>query len=301
MGKYAIKRESKYERIILPPDFAEIKSLYDYDLKVNKKFKEQINEFRRVLYTKLPHAQTALIDQNLSSLTIKDYTIIRRLFGFCYFVWMIEASFISSKNQINLYKNEKNVLFHELFHVCSTIKYDNFILTGFFQGSNDSDETIGMALNEGYTQVLLERYFIDEEESYEYETFVASIIEKIVGQKETEKAYFSADLYNLVKMVEKYESNHSFVSFLEVFDEISFNLKVRRYTNLIDDIIGVNRYLFNLYDQKLKSDLAQNKITSADYFELLNQMKENIKQMEDKMSSLIEELANDYYASKRLF
>ena len=86
-----------------------------------------------------------------------------RLYNFI-FGRTASGTYSVSKNIIRVYNNnELDCLFHELFHMSSTVvdKERNLIFTGFSQFSKKKNYFIGKGITEGYTQLLTERCFGD--------------------------------------------------------------------------------------------------------------------------------------------
>ena len=82
---------------------------------------------------------------------------------------------------------------------------------------------IGTGLNEGYTQVLNERYFYSKGTYIGcYSLFVrfASYLEVLVGQEKMESLYFKADLEGLIQELEKYASRDEVLRLIKDIDYI---------------------------------------------------------------------------------
>ena len=113
-------------------------------------------------------------------------------------------------------------LYHELLHMSSTIidKENNIAFSGFSQiGKNIP---IGVALDDGYTELLLYRMFDLNKEhiAYKYEVIISNLIEQIINQDKMSNLYFNANLYELVKELEKYNTKENIIKFLEDLDSV---------------------------------------------------------------------------------
>ena len=97
---------------------------------------------------------------------------------------------------------------HELFHLASSKR--NEFKTGFLIFDKDNYYLTG--LNEGYTDLMAERYF-DEEGYYEIEKDIAYLLEKIVTNKEMENFYYKADPDSLITKLKKYATIKEISSF----------------------------------------------------------------------------------------
>ena len=148
------------------------------------------------------------------------------------------CGYYPESNKILLIKdNVKDYhLYHELFHMLSTYRSDNTIYSGFSQGNRKTYVTIGDGLNEGYTQLLKERYFgIDDNESYFYmlQKHIAKHLEIIVGRRTMEKLYVNADLEGLVNQLEKYCNKEVILRFVNDVDYINKNIKDEKLNDYV--------------------------------------------------------------------
>lgn len=123
-------------------------------------------------------------------------------------------------NSMLLVEEDYNkVIYHKLFHVASSnFDMENRVsFLGFSQSRLEGGVNVGEPLNEGYTELMTNRYFFPSTESkyYKYEVRVARQIEEIVGQEKMEKLYLNANLYGLLKELEKYTSSDNIKIFLD--------------------------------------------------------------------------------------
>ncbi len=126
------------------------------------------------------------------------------------------------------------VIFHELIHMAGHGFSATHWICGFHQrkkamSKNDNEKIydIGIALDEGYVQLLTERYFSDKGIKRGYGLFVdvARYIEALVGRKKMESMYFKADLIGLVNCLSKYASRCEVLTLLVDLDYIYGALK----------------------------------------------------------------------------
>ena len=112
--------------------------------------------------------------------------------------------------------------FHELLHLSAIKKKLRFgvLRTGFERFSPPYDR-FGESLNEGYTELLTERYFITQRKPYYYEVDISSKLENLVGKNLMEKYYFNSDLKSIIKELEKFGNNVEF--FIRKFDSLYNN------------------------------------------------------------------------------
>lgn len=217
----------------------------------SKDIKNSVNYFIRKI-SKLNHCNLKFFYNNLSTLTINEY---------------IENSIFSpNTSNYNLKKNKiklinKSDLYHELFHVASSYynPYINSIAkSGFYFNG------VGDGINEGYTELLVRRYFKKDKDSYPIESKIAYNLELIVGEMKMEKLYFKADFDGLINELSKYMNKDKVIYYIKIIDLISMNIdynhKEQKYKDeLIENIKDVNLFLLNCYTNKLILDY-QNKL-----------------------------------------
>lgn len=202
----------------------------------------------------------------------------------------IEKTSFLSKIYPGLYDIKNNIIHltnnfefpHELNHMSSTFYDGENYYSGF------SQKGVGDGLNEGYTELLSERYF-NKKDSYPVETKIMSNLEKIIGRDKMEYFYYTADLYNLIKELEQYDSKENIRNFINCVDILS---------NLIDNYFGcrmynfilkkcmkkINLYLLKWYSLKQKRLMESNKITNKECYNNIYRYSKrliNFKNMED--------------------
>lgn len=88
-------------------------------------------------------------------------------------------------------------IFHELFHLASTIMGKRILYSGFFQMDMKTKRFIGLGLNEGFTTILDERYFGSDEKkevlgkSYYVLKYFVQMIEEAMSDNEYEDFLYS--------------------------------------------------------------------------------------------------------------
>lgn len=93
----------------------------------------------------------------------------------------------------------ENIIFHELFHMAS---YNRFKACGGFQ-----DFMLYRGINEGYTQLLSEKYFSFATNDYSVEKAIAKLLECIIDSTLIEKFYSTANPKGLLNEISKYNGN----------------------------------------------------------------------------------------------
>ncbi|MGN0974286.1 MAG: hypothetical protein ACI4OT_06035 [Bacilli bacterium] len=208
--------------------------------KNKKRFKEEyvntINNFYETIQKKAPYVDLSICKHNLTTLKIGERNI--KLYNFITRD-NVDGLYNSLFNKINVdNKDESNSLNHELLHMATTIKKGTLSFTGFKQVILNLNplysSIIGTGLNEGYTEVLAERYF-GEGNSYYAEKYYASLLENIVGKEKMEQLYFKADLNGLIEELEKYETRDNILNFVENLDYLNKNIEKSYKNNNIFD------------------------------------------------------------------
>lgn len=158
---------------------------------------------------------------------------------------LISGTYNGNKNAINIYFDKnKSVLTHELLHAASSDK--EYCQVGFsiiFEKAG----MVGEGLNEGYTELLNQRLFNHQSNSYLYLTMLAEQLEDFYENKEDMmKDYFKADFGALLGELLKsmsleeaidiitdmdlfiYQSDSSFIEYMKLRQKI-INIYVRRF------------------------------------------------------------------------
>lgn len=260
--KYKLHKDFKSKTmatIDLPPEIIRKHSEIDKERLLRQKFGESIINFVTTIIDKIPNANLTLLYNNLSSLTTstKNYKIYKLLFGS-----NTEGSYIVRDNNIKLSESNYNLTIdHELFHVSSTFyrKEDGMVFSGFNQQLGKKN--IGVGINEGYTQLLTERYFGESKEvmlGYKYEKNIAESLEMIIGKEKMESLYFSANLYRLVQELIQYENENTIMQFINDLDFLSNHLSETHLPSeknmFTSKLKNVYRFLLSCYIKKIKSD-----------------------------------------------
>lgn len=158
------------------------------------------------------------LKENLPSLKIKKCLIPQKSI-------ITAASYNEKENVIYMQpKTPEIIMYHELFHVASTKREYNKVISGF--SIVLPDNTLNLGLNEGYTQLLTERYFGSVSnyfQVYPYEVIIAAQFEKIIGSQMFD-LYLTANLLDLKHKFLQYGSEADFNTFFTCLDYINKNL-----------------------------------------------------------------------------
>ena len=137
---------------------------------------------------------------------------------------------------------DRETIFHELFHISSFRKNEEFYTLGFhFRKKDNSLVNCGRGINEGYTELLTHRYTDYSSSSsvpYQINEEIARLVEMIVGQDEMEKLYFSANLDGLIEKLGSKIGIDNAINIIKDCDTLITSLKVfenaETYFSIID-------------------------------------------------------------------
>lgn len=123
-------------------------------------------------------------------------------------------------NTIKILKDDS--IYHELFHMAST---RNYKIIGFQQSD------IGKSLNEGYTELMNQKYFINDKiPSYSTQVEIAKQLDRIVGKEKMENLYLNSDLKGLVNELRKYATFEDIEKFVSNSDYI-LTMEMHQWTS----------------------------------------------------------------------
>lgn len=174
-----------------------------------------------------------------------------------------------SNNIFSEYK--RSVLSHELIHMATTYKKGIITMVGFDQ-EIASKYRKGTGLNEGYTELINQRYFSTTTPvkngtriSYPNEQWIAYGIEMLVGKEKMEELFFNGDLDGLLTEMSKYMPMKAANHILGIADSTMQNSKNSSEIAAIGKTILANNNL------EKQIELYHNgKITKEEYeFQLL--------------------------------
>ena len=164
------------------------------------------------------------------------------------------AEYNVGKNIIKYRKGylKRNIM-HELLHAASRIELMDRILCGFMQVDNDG-YGIGEGLNEGYTALMDDRYFLDYDESktedycktYIMSKYICGLLDILIGKDEMEEMYLNADLHSLFKILKNYSSPIKAYTFITDMDKLFKEADIKRIPNIRNVIILYQKVIYYL-------------------------------------------------------
>lgn len=202
---------------------------------VNPKYRDIINSFSDVLKRNFEQKDLKNYYHNINSFHINSFT--ENLLN-SFYLDFVGGSYSLANNTISvnfrfLISNIKMVLYHELFHLASSKNLGNIKYSGFLFKDKEKKQSVGLGLNEGYTELLAARYILHNNSSllanmleslrkeiiiilfgeknfqkyfvfpkykhdYHYHVFIAEKLEQIVGKEKMQSLYLNANLKDLI-------------------------------------------------------------------------------------------------------
>ena len=253
-------KQRNVKKVLLPPELTESDKKLDIDRYVNSDFIDILNNFIKIMQENFSDDDLMNFYNNLSNVNIKvlsDKEKKSKLHG------LEKGIYSMDKNEILVDNNFVNIaLFHELLHMAVTNCDENTFYSGFEQYDYPSGFELGCGLNEGYTEVIRQRYFYTDDDmyckAYDYESRIASLLEQIVGKDKMEKLYLNTNLPGLIKELEKYSTKEETINFLTKLDFVNKYLNTKsipigtaRLMRKSMDVITL--YLLKVYKAKIEA------------------------------------------------
>ncbi len=211
-----------------------------------------INHFINVMEANFSKDQLQILYRNIKNLKIKQKKNMRGALG----------EYKERKNVILLLKDgSEKTTYHELFHLASTICTLGRTLVGLALLSDNL--YLGRALTEGYTELLVNRYFDESIKSTSYyrELICAKCIEDIVGKGLMEDSYLTANVKELTDELIKYTTYKEIYEFFGKMDDVLVHsgrlLKDTSYDRIVANDIANNEIQINLWLVSLKQKKQQ--------------------------------------------
>ena len=188
----------------------------------------------------------------------------------------------------------KQIMYHELLHMSSTVMKKDIIFSGFSQIMLKGGKKYGIGINEGYTDLLMCRMFDkkENETGYSEEFEVVKNIEKLVGKDNMIRLYFSANLDGLISELSKYNSVYNvkkFILDLDLISKYKSNIKINisiDEKNIEEVKNRIIHFLVCSFREKLVNDFENGRISEKEFLVkskqlLLNFNKENINENDE--------------------
>ena len=188
----------------------------------------------------------------------------------------VKGCYYQCDNKVLLSKKIKSdTIYHELFHVASSITNKGNTYSGFNQYFFYKGKWYDIAegINEGYTQLLTERYFPSKKtqlSSYPFEKEIALCIENIIGKRKLEQFYFTNDLESLSNELKLYTNSPNEID--ELILKTDYITKYLYNKLDIEELIKVKKYikyvsflLIKLKVNQLIEEVDNEKISSKEF------------------------------------
>lgn len=297
IDNYNLHRDYKpknIRKVSLPPELTQEYSNIDIERFASQQFGSAIIHFAKVMIDKFPSVDLINFYNNLNELKINP-----KKFGFQNLVLRSNtaATYEAKKNKIRVDKDDyTSTIYHELFHMASSTYKNGIRYVGFRQSSlKPSVVNLGKGINEGYTQLLTERYFGDIEEAkggYEYEVHIVDKLEKIIGQEKMESLYLNANLPGLLTELKNYASEDEITKFVSGVDFLSEHFEDKKLLPfekgmITNSLKNVNEFLLRAYTKKLKNQLDAGLL--------------NVNELNEQLATYISSLGTSVKAGKHSY
>lgn len=273
---YRLHRDFKPKKnikVFLPPELTLKYSDVDEEKLLSSELKNYILKFVNTIVDKVPASNLINFYNNINGMKIKNSGFIfSKLFG-----KNTMGGYISLTNTIYVKGKYSTSIYHELFHLCSSIIANKIDYSGFSQHNVRRLKKIGNGINEGYTEILTRRYFSDMDGInspfvYPIERYFVYNLETIVGQKKMENLYFNANLPGLIDELKQYESVDKIINFIRGVDFLNIHMddgKITFWKNklIIKKMREINIFLISCYTKKTIKEFNEGLIDEKEFEE----------------------------------
>lgn len=222
------------------------------ELTIDEKYKPYIKEFIKKTSANFNFRNP---NEKLKTLAIKPKPILLTLMH-----PTSEAGYDIFNNKIYAGKNIDDSIYHELFHAFTSYKKNALSTVSGFNYTN-IHANIARRLNEGYTDLLMNRYF-DIDVAYMIEANIARKTEIILSEKNMQNFYASNNLYAIIKFLSKFSSEEEALTLTNSVDKLGI------YRNNIKKSIQImnilSNYLVDVYVNVLVEFYSQGKFDKED-------------------------------------
>lgn len=252
------------KKVKMPPeltiDFLDTKEIHN---KYEATLQTEVDTFLEILEKHFKAEDLAFFFRNIRSL---DFKKVKQIKGSSIGTNTL-GYYMVRNNKITLLKDfNTNTIIHELFHMASSYrdKKNDVSYSGFRQKGKGID--LGNGINEGYTELLANRYSnIVDSNCYIFESEAAKILEKIIGKDLMQSLYLQANLKGLITELSKYQTEEKIKQFLQNLDLWE---KYKYDTNLshkMDNCLkNIGTFLLEIYLEKTKRELKETYLKKED-------------------------------------
>jgi hypothetical protein len=327
--RFSLQKDDSSKKIIIldsPPLFD--RGYSEKSIRKQRPFpQEQLDRFVNKMKEEMPEEDLKNMYNNLHNLKIQEsniklilLTLLFRLTGAKgvvggYFSPKITRSIIvaytpnGEKTVHKLFKSQSAITLegeysHELLHLSSMIKRGLKSCIGFNHRYTApyANVSIGMGINEGYTDLLNERFFgvVNDKGIYECFKIISGVVEDVIGKDKMMKLYFSANLNGLIYELAKYSSHEEAKAFIvncDLFFKKPFLIK-----KIIDYLYGILKNKLEIEkDENAKEKLEMFKEKMTHLVDIVNDMMIEQKKMKDikKVGDLSGYVEGEEYANSK--
>lgn len=286
-------------KVLKKPEIYKTVRKKNYNSNMTKEMQEIINKIYASFESVISNESMQIIKRNIESIKvnsdwIKSLNLCFKGAGGAYnpLSHSIKENYFLTKLNITNYIDGKNlfqkIISHELMHAASSFKNGRQIITGFCQCYiKPFMSVIGVGLNEGYTEVLSNRYIIDKnlivngkDTGYKYERAVAELVELIVGKDKMINMYFHGDLEGLINELSKYQNEMLVKEFILDLDTITKTYRdktIIEKTNMINNLYNkINTFLYYSFSNKMNNSGTKEYLEeSRKFLELFSKIENN--------------------------
>lgn len=314
------KRPQEMQWVSLPPELTSYYRGIDFRQVAAYKFGEEVSYFAQLMVDNFPSKNLIMLYNNINELKINtvNENINNKKETLKNFIFkrgsssITGASYSSFHNKISIPETGgETELPHELFHMATSFrdKDKNVNFCGFEQTNKNIHQIIGTGINEGYTELMVSKYYgndyLSDSVSYILLRTIAEVIEGIIGREKMEKFYLNANLNSLVNELSLYAEYDDVLRFISSMDFLYHNfnesfVKSEKKQQLLSDHVksinnfivkvGVNKPIKQLiYGEIEKSELIQciNKNVSKTFSFTFGNKKYNTAPSSEQLSNMI--------------
>lgn len=198
-----------------------------------------------------------------------------------------------SHKKVKEYKTKqllRQLLSHELMHAASSHVHNGLTTVGLSQ-EYQKQGRIGNGINEGYTDLISQRYFCNNDKDvvmptgYTYPKAVSEITELIIGKQKMLDFYFQGNLKGFIEELSKYQPESKVKQFILDLDTIEKTIGatiINKNEMLMTYSNRISTFLYNAFSNKMNKEntdtidyLKQSKI----FLTLFSNMKKEQKRM----------------------
>jgi len=263
---FYLNKNSKIDRISkieLPPEIISNTEEIDPDRIMKQRFGELILNFAKTLDENFARDDLNLFYDKINSVRTRKRIYSEKDYKLGEYNPITNIIFYGIREPRKL---DDIGFYHELFHLATTFVYSKYkYMVGFEQSKYDvrlkQYHLIGKGLNEGYTELLAQRFFAPKgyynsdynPAPYDKQTIIAGAVERVVGKEQMQKLFLHADLKSLTMELYRYVSEKEIINFLKDCDYTVIDEDKKNEEELIIRYKKIFIFLLKAYSNKLNA------------------------------------------------